>query len=169
MSSGTQSPFIFLLKHLLRNILYSMHCLHELRRCSSFRSHMQTWCPKEEEMIAPKCLFLSVRKTIPLENPPVIQDGRKKKRTPVFSSIPLLFCRIRGLMLTDLPVCQKASESWIFLWSTLIFKPWFQSISFYTIPRCSHTVWTLMELQSQGVLQKARFGGKTELQPMPQL
>lgn len=31
-------------------------------------------------MIAPKCLFLSVRKTIPLENPPVIQDGRKKKK-----------------------------------------------------------------------------------------
>lgn len=64
----------------------------------------------------------------------------------------------------------KVSESWIFLWNTLIFKAYLQSISLYTILCHLHTTWKLTELQSKRVLQDPRFGGekKTDLHPMQQ-
>lgn len=137
-----QWPRFFLLFYLSRHSsMCSVHCLHEPRWCQSYRSQTQTWhLDKEERVVALKRLFLSVRKTTPLETIPVTQE-EEKEYTLLFSSAPLLLWRNWSLILTDLPVCQKVQESWIFLWNTLIFKRPLWSISFYTLPQCLPTAW----------------------------
>lgn len=64
-------------------------------------------------------------------------------------------------MLTDFPIYQQYQKSRCFcgiLW--LVFKTYLQPISFGTIPLSPHLAWKLTEFQSDGALQKPRFGRK---------